>query len=647
MRDSRPLGAGKENVQCMVEMYRELPKELFLSQMLNDFHSDESVLFDLRHKLFNEVKCLEEFPYPPSSELKKRKNTRSGESVAMKLGYDIYILTSVIDGAPFDDMKDMLSISKLSSQNQSTCVNSPLHSGSQNANQQTGNYSEAELSLLRNLVASVQADIVQLKESHRSLREEYSKDLKLVKTDINTVKSELKSFMETSRKNADAISELRQSFDQLNDEKSNGVASIRSEMKQMKSDIKESDDTNALEIMTVKNKLKDMNRLEKRVSKLEHKIQDSKSVSCDKADGNCAQGVQCVFTNGNNSNRTDSKDFTAEMYIPKDNGNQTMSSDCKAASDTDIGYNDPQIKNALVRSPTTGLLKRLPVSNIRAETVVHMNMVPNASPPPTPSHLPTNGDLISFSPSSKASKTHKPVDSIEDVGQGIRPHVFSESDVQETGAVPRDILPGTNFSCRRQTPYTISPPRGNVSLRKSLAQGDRTGGYNQNHSSGAVTDTRNTSGIFPINTVITPMGTVVTDKRIENESSYECPVYNRYAVLQDKMYSETLNINNPFLRPSGANEQQDSIPVHISSRSENHVTSNNSDKRLASSQDRYDPRSHPEPEFAQYGEDDSDDDFEMHIRRRSRRFYIGGYTKHIWTKAYALCHQERCPCDVD
>ena len=336
------------------------------------------MLFDLRHKLFNEVKCLEEFPYPPGSELKKRKNTKLGESVAMKLGYDIYILTSVIDAAPFEDMKDMLSISKLSSQKQSTCVNSPPHSGSQNTNQQTGNYSETELSLLRSFVASVQADIIQLKESHRSLKEEYSKDLKLVKSDINTVKSELKSFMETSRKTADAISELRQSFDRLNDENSNGVASIRSEMKQMKLDIRESDDTNALEIMTVKNKLKDMNRLEKRVSKLEHKIQDSKSVACDKADGNCDQGVQwnklkdmnrlekqvsklehkiqdsksvacdkadgncdqgvqCAFTNGNNLNRTDSKDFTAEMYKPKDNGNQIVSSDCKAASDTDIG----------------------------------------------------------------------------------------------------------------------------------------------------------------------------------------------------------------------------------------------------------------------------------------------------------------------
>ena len=97
-------------------------------------------------------------------------------------------------------MKDILSISKLSSQNQSTCVNSPLHSGSQNTNQQTGNYSETELSLLRNFVASVQADIVQLKELHMNLKEEYSKVLKLAKSDINTVKSELKSLMETSRK---------------------------------------------------------------------------------------------------------------------------------------------------------------------------------------------------------------------------------------------------------------------------------------------------------------------------------------------------------------------------------------------------------------------------------------------------------------
>ena len=50
-------------------------------------------------------------------------------------------------------------------------------------------------------------------------------------------------------------------------------------------------------------------------------------------------------------------------------------------------------------------------------------------------------------------------------------------------------------------------------------------------------------------------------------------------------------------------------------------------KRLASRRDRYNPCSHPEP--AQYENDDSDDDFEMHIRPRSKRFYIGGFKPSI------------------
>ena len=44
---------------------------------------------------------------------------------------------------------------------------------------------------------------------------------------------------------------------------------------------------------------------------------------------------------------------------------------------------------------------------------------------------------------------------------------------------------------------------------------------------------------------------------------------------------------------------------------------------------RYNPRPHTEPEPAQHEDDDSDDDFEMHIRRRSKRFYIGGFKPSI------------------
>ena len=68
------------------------------------------------------------------------------------------------------------------------------------------------------------------------------------------------------------------------------------------------------------------------------------------------------------------------------------------------------------------------------------------------------------------------------------------------------------------------------------------------------------------------------------------------------------------------NESQGSIPVHVSSRT---------DKRVASHRERYNPRPDPEPEPAQNEDDDSDDDFEMHIRHRSKRFYIGGFKPSI------------------
>ena len=108
----------------LMDMYRDLPKELFLSQILNDYHSDETELYTLRNKLFNELKALEEFPFASGSELKKRKHTKAGEGVAMKLCMDIYILSTVFDGAPFEDLKDLLSSSKLASQNQSICGDS-------------------------------------------------------------------------------------------------------------------------------------------------------------------------------------------------------------------------------------------------------------------------------------------------------------------------------------------------------------------------------------------------------------------------------------------------------------------------------------------------------------------------------------------
>ena len=230
----------------LTEMYRDLPKELFLSQILNDYHSDEMELYNLRNKLFYELKCLEEFPFAPGSDLKKRKHTRAGEGVAMKLCRDIYVLTSVVDGAPFEDMKDLLSISKLPSHNQSVCGDTNPDFRSQVEDKSKSNGGDVELSLLRSIIANVQADVLQLKEVNKSLKEEFYKDMKVVKDEIKSIKSELSAVLESNRKNSNLIVEIRQTADRLNDEKSNGVENIRSDIKQIRSEIKASENANEL-----------------------------------------------------------------------------------------------------------------------------------------------------------------------------------------------------------------------------------------------------------------------------------------------------------------------------------------------------------------------------------------------------------------
>ena len=90
----------------------ELPNDLFLSKLLSDYHSDEMELKEFRNTMFVELKALEEFPFPPGSELNRRKKPGMGESAAIILCSDIYVLTSVLDGAPFEYMKELISVSK-------------------------------------------------------------------------------------------------------------------------------------------------------------------------------------------------------------------------------------------------------------------------------------------------------------------------------------------------------------------------------------------------------------------------------------------------------------------------------------------------------------------------------------------------------
>ena len=103
-----PTPPEMEISQLMV-LYRGLPKEMFINRILVQYASCEVKLENARFNILERLKDMEDFPYGLQCELKRRLHTRTGESVPTKLAYDIHTLLSVVDGADYSDIKDLLS----------------------------------------------------------------------------------------------------------------------------------------------------------------------------------------------------------------------------------------------------------------------------------------------------------------------------------------------------------------------------------------------------------------------------------------------------------------------------------------------------------------------------------------------------------
>ena len=102
--------------QSLIQLYRDLPRGLFVNRIQSDYDSDERLLYQLRGDLFLKLKESDKYSFVPGIELKRRKKTPRGVSVDLKLCADVFVLISVLDGAPADDLKDLFSSSKYASQ---------------------------------------------------------------------------------------------------------------------------------------------------------------------------------------------------------------------------------------------------------------------------------------------------------------------------------------------------------------------------------------------------------------------------------------------------------------------------------------------------------------------------------------------------
>ena len=78
------------------------------------------------------------------------------------------------------------------------------------------------------------------------------------------------------------------------------------------------------------------------------------------------------------------RSFMAETVSTNCTETQLVGSSCNKTSDIDIGYAKPQRSSALVRSPTSRLLKRIPLSEIQNETIIHENRIGQTALLPLP-----------------------------------------------------------------------------------------------------------------------------------------------------------------------------------------------------------------------------------------------------------------------
>jgi len=94
------------------KLLQDFPADMFKNQLLIDYSHSEPNLKRLRNLLYDIVKELDDVPFDRESDLKRRVNTRNGESVFVKLDSDIHAILCVMDGEDFALLKDVVSTSK-------------------------------------------------------------------------------------------------------------------------------------------------------------------------------------------------------------------------------------------------------------------------------------------------------------------------------------------------------------------------------------------------------------------------------------------------------------------------------------------------------------------------------------------------------
>ena len=203
---------------------------MFINRILLNEASCENKLGEMRSSLFEHLKETDDFPYGLQCQLKRRVCTRNSDSVAVKLSQDIHTLMSVLEGAEYSDMRELLSSGSGRSQRSQSSPNDT-----------TITYdSSSEIKILSDSVNTLKAEVLHLKQTQTALETARSKEIQSMKTTILGLKSDITTFTNLTRT---SLNKIALSTERIESEKCLGITQLKNELKVMRINIRDMKDS--------------------------------------------------------------------------------------------------------------------------------------------------------------------------------------------------------------------------------------------------------------------------------------------------------------------------------------------------------------------------------------------------------------------
>ena len=189
--------------------------------------------------------------------------TRNGDCMALKLSGDIYTLISVFEGAPYDDMKELFSVSKSASEIFSQSI---IANGNNSESNDATCKCDKNLEMFRGLLADVQSELRSIREENEQLKSNFQEQIDSIKTDFDTLSTDISDSVEEIQNTA---ANCRQLMVDLNDEQKNCSSVIKNDVKQIRTELKSLYEHIEIKQFELDRKIPNTKNIERRLLKLE------------------------------------------------------------------------------------------------------------------------------------------------------------------------------------------------------------------------------------------------------------------------------------------------------------------------------------------------------------------------------------------